>query len=627
MGKPKIVEIEEIIDGHTSQLADITQPTIQSKYNLKQKKYAPIVTFIDDDGNTTSYTKLFPLFQQKGVPCVAAAISNNTGVTGYMTLAQLTELQSAGWEIASHTANHVSLATVTNDVAESECKISKDYFNANGINCTNLVYPLGTVADSQLDIVAKYYECAPVVTGGTNIGAVRSYKLTRRALGSFFDGGNDLAFYKSQVDIAVANNGWLIFMMHSESADHDATQQQALSDTIDYIKSLSIPILTLKDAYDIRGNSLELGHMGLEKHFIIGPDNEIYTPNVREGYNLQHYAKGVNINSLLSAFPANTVTTTPFTIADVSGFPTDNGNGVGVLVTYSMFVSGTEFQMWYASGSNKIYRRTWSGTAWNVFERVNTYLKVDEITGINISSLISAFPKQEITFKSFVSADASGFPSGAGVLETCRTVVGGCEYQIWTPYNFNQIYRRYWTGTAWTALEPIISTRITPINTFDSSTLITGFEIYKVTHVQITNAGAIGIMPEGRAGTLTTNRMIGQPGYDYQEYRIYNSNNVYKRYADSSNAWTTWYQLPTKIKLNPGITVTINANTTTDSNVTLTGATILDNVIVNFNLGVPTGLVCSCFVSATDTITLRFTNLTASTITITNATIMLTVLK
>lgn len=53
----------------------------------------------------------------------------------------------------------------------------------------------------------------------------------------------------------------------------------------------------------------------------------------------------------------------------------------------------------------------------------------------------------------------------------------------------------------------------------------------------VSNANAGGL-PESTGGVLITYKLNG--GYYYQEYRVYRTNNIYTRYADVNNTWTSW---------------------------------------------------------------------------------------
>lgn len=66
-----------------------------------------VITF--DDGYMDVYENAFPILQQYGYQGVAYIIAGQVEIGGFMHADQLKELRSAGWEIGSHTYNHLDL--------------------------------------------------------------------------------------------------------------------------------------------------------------------------------------------------------------------------------------------------------------------------------------------------------------------------------------------------------------------------------------------------------------------------------------------------------------------------------------------------------------------------------------
>ena len=83
------------------------------------------VVFIYDDGPVEDYTKTFPVHREFDAPACTAAITGKVGTEGFLSPAQLRELEAAGWEIMSHTVNHCALdeVKVTRDVAATDGRI------------------------------------------------------------------------------------------------------------------------------------------------------------------------------------------------------------------------------------------------------------------------------------------------------------------------------------------------------------------------------------------------------------------------------------------------------------------------------------------------------------------------
>ncbi|MFC4552404.1 polysaccharide deacetylase family protein [Halorussus sp. GCM10023401] len=69
------------------------------------------VVFIYDDGPATDYD-VFQIHRNENVPGCSAIISGKLGEDGWLAPSQLREMESAGWEIMSHTKRHRALSKV-----------------------------------------------------------------------------------------------------------------------------------------------------------------------------------------------------------------------------------------------------------------------------------------------------------------------------------------------------------------------------------------------------------------------------------------------------------------------------------------------------------------------------------
>lgn len=62
-----------------------------------------------DDGPETDYTVAFKIHKQWRVPAETCVVSERIGKKGSLNVQQLLEMQESGWEIVSHSKNHLSL--------------------------------------------------------------------------------------------------------------------------------------------------------------------------------------------------------------------------------------------------------------------------------------------------------------------------------------------------------------------------------------------------------------------------------------------------------------------------------------------------------------------------------------
>lgn len=83
------------------------------------------LVFVYDDGPVEDYTETFPVHQEESVPACSAVITGRLGESEWLSVGQLREMQAAGWEVMSHTANHRALARVpvTREVAADDSRL------------------------------------------------------------------------------------------------------------------------------------------------------------------------------------------------------------------------------------------------------------------------------------------------------------------------------------------------------------------------------------------------------------------------------------------------------------------------------------------------------------------------
>ena len=236
-----------------------------------QSSKRPIVTFINDDGWQDDYNKLVAISEKHNVPFVSALFNGSTMGEWYELYLQ----NELGWEFASHPRNTALAELATEEDIENAMIETNEYLTNRGLIYHNLVYPYGSHDERVRRIAKKYYRCACTTdANGLNKDVVSSFTLHRYPLGyGGSDETNTLANLKAKVDEAVANNSWLIFMLHPQMSAHTDELTQKIDDLITYIKSIGVDILTLNDGYNIFGNVLECGDFtGGDTGFAIGFD-------------------------------------------------------------------------------------------------------------------------------------------------------------------------------------------------------------------------------------------------------------------------------------------------------------------------------------------------------------------
>lgn len=454
-GQPQLNDRLNIFDtqlaGNTQQIKGIDVP-----YNY----VGPVITFVDDDVTTTFITRMQPTLDTKGVKATLGAITSFVGTSGYMTKVQLTALQDAGHEIVSHTKTHAEtvfkssthdLSLVTDAAIEAEYSESRQWLIDNGFaGYDTLVYPwggFGSQAVRYKRLARKYYKNAINATGAHNGSPSDNMYLNR----TFININQDFTtVLKPIIDAAVANNGWLIFGSHSsDTANFNGTY---LATVIDYIQSLSVPILTFGQAQQLKGNALSVGeYTDINKSLYVGRDGAKsgIPMKVIEGAITSSSTR--TMNDALSKYDLYTLTITHIQ----SDADTLSGHG-GILETYN----GGEYygKQVFTNSVGVIYERNWSvapspGT-WGVFRPLAIN---DQYRGVRLATdPITAYDNgEEYATIGATNSTIASFPeSSAGVLFTYRVAAGDVySYQEYKIRQSNKKYSRYWdiTNAVWTA--------------------------------------------------------------------------------------------------------------------------------------------------------------------------------
>jgi peptidoglycan/xylan/chitin deacetylase (PgdA/CDA1 family) len=193
----------------------------------------------------------------------------------YMNWADISTLHTTyGWEIGSHTTNHVLTAALDNPglsdaMLDSEMSQSQAILKANGYPALNFAAPYGDYDNRSIAVAAKYYSSHrafqdltfstdPISNTFPYYNPRSSYPYNNYLLSVLPVQGNvSIATVKSYIDQAKANNQWLILVFHEIKADSDPTYDAAedayeykagdLSAIAAYVKAQSVPVVNISD--------------------------------------------------------------------------------------------------------------------------------------------------------------------------------------------------------------------------------------------------------------------------------------------------------------------------------------------------------------------------------------------
>src|SRR5438552_15750317 len=104
----------------------------------------PTVVSLTFDDTLSNQYQTGSMFSARGMHGTFYINSSRVDQAGYMTKAQLLDLQSQGNEIAGHTVNHLDLATVDADEQKRQICDDRSSLLSWGFAVSDFAYPFGS---------------------------------------------------------------------------------------------------------------------------------------------------------------------------------------------------------------------------------------------------------------------------------------------------------------------------------------------------------------------------------------------------------------------------------------------------------------------------------------------------
>lgn len=117
----------------------------------------PVIVFTFDDCHASIYDTAFPIMQEYGFCGTNIVCSGRPGLPSYYNWQQLHEMTAAGWEVAGHTVNHVTLCSIPLEEAEAEIRNDLDSLRYMGFDPRAFALPSGNTNAAVFQILRRYY--------------------------------------------------------------------------------------------------------------------------------------------------------------------------------------------------------------------------------------------------------------------------------------------------------------------------------------------------------------------------------------------------------------------------------------------------------------------------------------
>ncbi|WP_394139551.1 polysaccharide deacetylase family protein [Cytobacillus oceanisediminis] len=443
------------------QIIDVDDKANRAVISRRNRK--PMITILDDDGRTDVLTKWLPILQEKTFKMDIAVITGWVGNTNYMTWEQLEDLKTNyNVDLVNHTHTHPALGDLATEAeVRQQFKDSTDILKARGHSYDVMVYPFGSQSATVRQVAREYCRAGIYIQGGVAYPPLNTFKLPRQILMPETGSMDTVESYTAYIDEAVANNGWIIFMSHSQYAPFDGTKIRAI---IDYANSAGIEWVHVKEGLERIGNLIDVGDYDARttgsEYTVLDANGVLHSKTNSIDFTVSQSGYGT-FGKPITDFPISKKTVEIVLNSGATGFPNNKG---GILETFRGASDSFSYQTYKIYDSNSIYKRRWNTTTsiWNAFELLMTQTEFDKQNMYVVKNLINQytadtpitdFPANKITTFAVNTSGATGFPNNTAGLVTTYNVMGnGWHRQEYRKYLSNEVWSRHVDGTgAWTA--------------------------------------------------------------------------------------------------------------------------------------------------------------------------------
>lgn len=257
--------------------------------NFRWYQFRPALTFTFDDGRVGNYQYAAPIFRKKGFAATCYVVTDAIGKSSYefagggtmtgrpLSIEELNQMQSWGWDIANHTMTHPDLRTLDLGGQTSEIQGAYNWLTTNGFtkarqffatpygySDTNTLSALisSGMVNSRLDSSAdpNMYETPYMTTpspNGYNILVDDTFGLHAQSL--LNNDGTSLVTFQGWVERAIQFGMWCIILGHDVGPNGYLSVPLLIS-YLNYLGSVrsQIDVLTMSEYWSRRASILSL---------------------------------------------------------------------------------------------------------------------------------------------------------------------------------------------------------------------------------------------------------------------------------------------------------------------------------------------------------------------------------
>ena len=254
----------------------VTQQSVQSTVNeISQDVYTPYAPdntiakcLIDfDDGNVAQYNIAFKYMQTKGMTGTAYVNGYLNGQPQVLTIAEMQEMEAAGWIIGNHVYDHVPLTALTVDQINTELTEQINFLTNNGLalGAYYLAYPGGYSNQTVWDVMKQLgFKTGRTTDPGpiTNLNDLDLYQIPAYVV----DNTTTVAEVEGYVNNALNTDSTIVLLFHNIVDSNPGSYEYSTSNfesIIDYIAASGIDCMNINDLYQQSSSPVNIPSNGI----------------------------------------------------------------------------------------------------------------------------------------------------------------------------------------------------------------------------------------------------------------------------------------------------------------------------------------------------------------------------
>lgn len=217
--------------------------------NSANNQQRGILTLTFDDGLKSQYDIAFKEMEKENIKGTLFLLADwNRSFEGreLMSFNNAREMQTRGWEIGSHTLDHLSLKIISSAKLEEELRKSKEILENEGFEIKTMAFPFGDYNEKIIEETKKYYSASRLLENGFNsIEQPDFYNLKSKWPMKKYSSDEVCSWIKK----ANKDKLWLILVFHNigeEQTPWDFSEEK-FKEVLQCVNNEGIEIKTIKE--------------------------------------------------------------------------------------------------------------------------------------------------------------------------------------------------------------------------------------------------------------------------------------------------------------------------------------------------------------------------------------------